>query len=232
MLHWLILILIPIAVALWAQARMKSTYARFSGVGASSGVTGAEVAEAILQRAGIQDVQIEEINAQLGDHYDPLNKRLALSSEVYHGRSIAALGIAAHECGHAIQHQIEYAPLYARSLAVGAVQFVNPILAFVPLLWIFLHINLHFIFMVMAIGYGVVMLFNLITLPVEFDASSRAKRILEGMNFIGTPEEISGVRQTLDAAGLTYVAAFVVTLGQFLYYLLPLLGGGNRRDSY
>jgi hypothetical protein len=230
MLHWLILILIPMGVALWAQARMKRTYARYSGMEAASGATGAEVADAILQRAGIHDVEIVEINEPLGDHYDPMNKRLVLSSQVFRGRSVAALGIAAHECGHAIQHQIAYAPLHLRTLAVGAVQFVNPIIALVPLLWIFLHLNPYFVFMLMAIACGVVMLFNLVTLPVEFDASSRAKRILQGMNFIGTPEEISGVRQTLDAAGLTYVGAFVVTFGQFLFYLLPLLGGGRRDD--
>src|ERR1700761_8928039 len=99
MLHWFILILIPLGIALWAQARVKSTYARFSGMEAASGATGAEVAAALLQRAGIHDVDIVEINQPLGDHYDPLNKRLVLSSEVYHGRSVAALGIAAHECG-------------------------------------------------------------------------------------------------------------------------------------
>jgi hypothetical protein len=228
MLHLIIFIGIPFLIALWAQARVKSTFARFSGIEATSGATGAEVAAAILERAGIHDVEIAGIDETLGDHYDPLNKRLVLSTDVFHGRSIAALGIAAHECGHAIQHQIAYAPLHWRMAAIGAVQFVNPLLTAVPVAFYFLHLNYYYMLVLMSIGYGVIMLFNLVTLPVEFDASARAKRILAGMNFIGTPQEVAGVRQTLDAAGLTYVAAFIASIGHLLYFLLPLLGGGRR----
>lgn len=217
-------------ISLVASWHVKSTYNKYSQVGASSGATGAEVAYAILQRAGIHDVEILEHDEMLGDHYDPTNKRLVLSSQNYHGRSLAALGVAAHECGHAIQHQIAYAPLTWRMASIGAVNFVNPLLMFLPLLSIFGIVNWYYAILGMAIGTGVIMLFSLITLPVEFDASNRAKAILQGMGFIGTPEEMHGVKATLDAAGWTYVAAFLVALIQFLYYLLPLILGGRSRD--
>lgn len=217
-------------ISLWAQAHVRSTFQRYSQIAASSGATGAEVAAAILQRAGIADVEIVELDQTLGDHYDPMNRRLVLSSENFHGQSIAALGVAAHECGHAIQHKIAYAPLHWRMAAVGAVNFVNPLLGMMPLL-LFMHLMPYrSFFLFMSIALGVIMLFNLITLPVEFDASARAKAILPAMGFIGTQEELAGVRKTLDAAGWTYVAAFVISLATFLYYLLPLLTGGSRDD--
>jgi Zn-dependent membrane protease YugP len=215
-------------ISLAASMHVKSTYRRYSQIAASSGATGAQVADAILQRAGINDVEIVEINEMLGDHYDPMHKRLVLSSDNYHGRSLAALGVSAHECGHAIQHQIAYGPLAWRMASIGAVNFVNPLLMFLPLLSIFGLIPGYYAMLGMAIGMGVIMLFSLITLPVEFDASNRATAILEGMGFIGTPDEIAGVKKTLNAAGWTYVAAFLIALIQFLYYLLPLLMGGRR----
>jgi Zn-dependent membrane protease YugP len=221
---------VTMLISIAASMHVKSTYNRYSQVGASSGATGAEVASAILQRAGIHDVEILEHDEMLGDHYDPMNKRLVLSSQNYHGRSLAALGVAAHECGHAIQHQIAYAPLTWRMASIGAVNFVNPLLMFLPFLS-FLHIiPFYWAMLGMAIAMGVIMLFSLITLPVEFDASNRAKAILQGMGFIGTPEEMHGVKATLDAAGWTYVAAFLIALIQFLYYLLPLILGGRSRD--
>ncbi len=217
-------------ISLWASARVKGTYARYSQVEASSGVTGAEVASAILQRAGINDVEIVEMDEMLGDHYDPIHQRLVLSSQNYHGRSVAALGVSAHECGHAIQHKIAYAPLQWRMAAIGAVSFVNPMLMWLPFLAIFHLIPGRTVLLLMSLSMGVIMLFQLITLPVEFDASNRAKQILPSMGFIGTEEEIKGVRKTLDAAGWTYVAAFITSLAYFLYYLLPLLLGGRRND--
>ena len=217
-------------ISLWASARVKGTYARYSQVEASSGVTGAQVASAILQRAGINDVEIVEMDEMLGDHYDPIHKRLVLSSQNYHGRSVAALGVSAHECGHAIQHKIAYAPLQWRMAAIGAVSFVNPMLMWLPFLAIFHLIPGRTVLLLMSLSMGVIMLFQLITLPVEFDASNRAKQILPSMGFIGTEEEIKGVRKTLDAAGWTYVAAFITSLAYFLYYLLPLLLGGRRSD--
>lgn len=219
-----------LAISLWASARVKSVYHRFSQVPASSGASGAQVAAAILDRAGIHDVEIVPHDELLGDHYDPIHKRLVLSTQNYHGNSLAALGVAAHECGHAIQHKIAYAPLHWRMAAVGAVNFVNPMVSFLPLLGMIGFLPWKSVMFFMAIGMGVIMLFNLITLPVEFDASRRAKEILAGMGFIGTPEEIAGVRKTLDAAGWTYIAAFLTSLAYFLYYVLPLLLGGRRDD--
>lgn len=230
MFFFLLFFGVTMLISIAAQWHVKSTYARYSQIGASSGATGAEVAHAILQRAGIDDVEIVAIDGRLGDHYDPINRQLVLSVETYQGRSLAALGVAAHECGHAIQHKIAYAPLHWRMAAVGTVNFVNPMLMFLPLLSVFGRIPGYTVLMLMATGMGIIMLFNLITLPVEFDASDRAKAILPAMGFIGTPEEIAGVRKTLDAAGWTYVAAFIVSLLYFLYYLLPLLLGGRSRD--
>ncbi len=218
------------AISLWASWRVKRVYNRYSQVAAASGATGAEVAAAILDRAGIHDVEIVSHNEMLGDHYDPTNKRLVLSEQNYHGNSLAALGVAAHECGHAIQHKIAYAPLTWRMAAVGATNFASQIVMFLPLLGLFTSLNYYAIGWMMAIAWGVIMIFNLITLPVEFDASNRAKQILGGMGFIGSEEEMSGVRKTLDAAGWTYVAAFITSLAYLLWHLVPLLLGGRRDE--
>lgn len=218
-------------ISLWAAARVKSVYHRYSQVPASSRATGAEVAAAILQRAGIRDVEIVAQEGMLGDHYDPTHKRLVLSLENFQGNSVAAFGVAAHECGHALQHQQAYGPLHWRMASVTATNFASQIVMWLPLLGMFTGaINWHTASWVMAAAWGVIMLFNLITLPVEFDASARAKRVLAEMGFIGTDEEIAGVRKVLDAAGWTYVAAFVTSLGYMLYHLLPLLLGGRRSD--
>ncbi len=218
------------AISLWASWRVKRVYNRYSQIPAASGATGAEVAAAILDRAGIHDVEIVSHNEMLGDHYDPINKRLVLSDQNYHGNSLAALGVAAHECGHAIQHKVAYAPLNWRMASVGATNFASQIVMFLPILGFFTSISYSTIGWFMAAAWGVIMLFNLITLPVEFDASNRAKQILGGMGFIGTEEEMSGVRKTLDAAGWTYVAAFITSLAYLLWHLLPLLLGGRRDD--
>jgi Zn-dependent membrane protease YugP len=212
-----------------AMVRLKSVYARWSQVPARSGATGAQVAAAILDRAGIRDVEIFAHDEMLGDHYDPLHKRLVLSQQNYHGNSIAALGVAAHECGHAIQHQIGYGPLHLRMLAVGATNISSQIVMWLPLLGMFTGFLYQALWLT-AIAWGVIMLFNLVTLFVEFDASRRAKLILNQMGFIGTEEEIGGVRQTLDAAAWTYVAAFLTSLAYFLWHILPLLTGGRRSD--
>jgi len=154
-----------------------------------------------------------------------------LSTENYQSSSLAAIGVAAHECGHALQHQQAYAPLHLRMAAVGATQFASQIVMWLPILGMFTHwISPYTGFTIMAAGWGMIMLFNLITLPVEFDASNRAKRVLGEMGFIGSDEEMTGVRKVLDAAGWTYVAAFITSLAWMLYYLLPLLLGGRSRD--
>jgi Zn-dependent membrane protease YugP len=216
------------ALSLWATWRVKAAYTKYSQVPASSGMTGAQVAARIMEASGIYDVEIVESNEMLGDHYDPAHKRLVLSTGNFHGASTAAVGVAAHETGHAIQHQIAYAPLNMRMAAPGLAGYANMAVAFLPIVG-FMTGLLRPMLLIMCIAWGVIMLFNLVTLPVEFDASNRAKKVLIKMGFIRGPAEVAAVNQVLNAAALTYVAAFLTSLGYLLYYLLPLLSG-NRRD--
>jgi len=226
----IILFVATLALSLWASWRVKHVYRRYSEVGAASGATGAQVAAAILRDADIHDVEIAEHDGMLSDHYDPRHRRLVLSSMNYHGRSLAALGVAAHECGHAIQHKIAYAPLHWRMAAVGVTTFASQIVMWLPLIGIFTGLLSPVTGgLIMAVAWGVIMVFNLITLPVEFDASRRAKAILSSMGFIGTNAEMAGVKKTLDAAAWTYVAAFITSLAYLVWHLLPLLMG--RREE-
>lgn len=228
----ILLFVFTMALSLWATWRVKRTVQKFSEVPAAGGHTGAETAAAILRAAQIRDVQIVEEEGFLGDHYDPTNKRLVLSSENYHGTSTAALGIAAHECGHALQHKVAYAPLEMRMAAVGVTNYANMAVTFLPLLGMFTGlIAPRTGLLLMAVAWGVIMLFNLITLPVEFDASSRAKVILGQMGFIRQGAEADAVNKVLNAAALTYVAAFITSLAYFLWHLLPLLLGGRSSDD-
>lgn len=219
-----------LGLSLFASHRVKRVYRRFSEVPASSGATGAQVAAAIMRDAGIHDVEIVEHPGELTDHYDPRHKRLVLSSMNYHGRSLAALGVAAHECGHAIQHQVAYGPLHWRMAAVGVTNIANKVVLFLPLIGMFTGLVQPITgALFMAVAWGIIMLFNLITLPVEFDASRRAKALLGRMGYIGTGPEMAGVRQTLDAAAWTYVAAFITSFAYMIWHLLPLLAG--RREE-
>jgi Zn-dependent membrane protease YugP len=222
-LGWL-LFLGTLGISLWASWRVKAAYAKYSQFPTSSGLPGAEVAARIMQAVGIRDVEIVESNEFLGDHYDPINKRLVLSSQNFQGNSCAAVGVAAHETGHAIQHQTAYLPLNWRMAATHSVGYANMAVVFLPFLGIMTGM-LRQMLLLTCIAWGVIMLFNLITLPVEFDASNRAKRILREMGFIRTEGEATAINRVLDAAALTYVAAFLTSLGYLLYYLLPLLGG-------
>lgn len=223
---WVILVIVPMLLGLWAQVRVKSAFNRWGQVRATSNVTGAQAAREILSAANIRDVEVVEINDMLGDHYDPSNKRLCLSSDVYNTPSVAALGIAAHECGHAIQDQKAYAPLKWRMAVVPVTQICSNMLPFIFLGSLFFGI---FKLALLAVAvYLVLTIFQLITLPVEFDASRRAKIILQQMGMIQPGEEAAGVNKVLDAAALTYVAAFVASLGTLLYYLMILLGNRDR----
>lgn len=225
----LLLFLLTLAIALLAQWHVKRMYHRYSRVPAAAGHTGAEVARELLRTAGIGDVSIHEREELLGDHYDPLRKRLVLSSANYHGTSLAAIGVAAHECGHAIQHKQAYAPLHLRMAAVGITSFASQIVLWLPLLGMFTgYLSTYTGVLVMAVAWGVIMAFNLVTLPVEFDASRRAKLVLGQMGFVQSPEEREGVSRVLNAAGWTYVAAFITSLVYFLWHLLPLLTGRDR----
>ena len=225
----LILFLITLAIGLLAQWHVKRTYARHSRTPVQSGHTGAEAAHAILRQAGITNVDIVEHEELLGDHYDPRHKRLVLSSANYHGTSAAALGVAAHECGHAMQHKQAYAPLQLRMAAVGVTSFASQLVMWIPLLGMFTGLLATKTgLLIMAVAWGIMMLFNLVTLPVEFDASRRAKLVLGKMGFIQHGSESAAVNQVLNAAGWTYVAAFISSLIFFLWHLLPLLTGRQR----
>lgn len=174
-----ILFIFTLVIALLAQWRVKRAYAWHSRTPVQSGFTGAQAAQEILRQAGITNVSMVEHEELLGDHYDPRRRRLVLSSANYRGTSAAALGVAAHECGHAIQHKQVYAPLEMRMAAVGVTTFASQLVMWIPLLGIFTgllapKVGLH----IMAVAWGVLMVLNLITLPVEFDASRRAKLVL------------------------------------------------------
>ncbi len=215
---WISLIIVPMILGLWAQARVKGAFGKWSRVAASSGITGAQAAREILTAAQISDVEVLEINDMLGDHYDPTRKRLCLSTGVYDSASVAALGIAAHECGHAIQHAKSYAPLKWRAAVVPLTQFASQILPFVIMGGFLFHMMQ--LITVGILCYLVLTVFQLITLPVEFDASRRAKIILQQMGMVRAGEEAGGVNQVLNAAALTYVAALVAAVANLVYLLL------------
>jgi len=215
--NWLLLIGLPLIIGLWAQMRVKGAFKKWGQVRATSNVSGAEAARQILAAAQIDDVDVVETNDYLGDHYDPTKKRLCLSTDVYNTPSVAALGIAAHEVGHAIQHAKAYGPLKARMAIVPATAIASRMLPFVILGGIFFQIT--GLITLGIICYLVLLGFQLITLPVEFDASRRAKIILQQMGMVQAGPEMAGVNRVLNAAALTYVAAFVATLGNLLYLL-------------
>jgi Zn-dependent membrane protease YugP len=215
--HWLLYIGIPLIIGIWAQIRVTSAFRKWGEVRASSNITGAECAREILEAAQIHDVDVVETNDFLGDHYDPTNKKLHLSSNVYNTPSVAALGIAAHETGHAIQHAKAYAPLKARMAIVPVTMVASQMLPFVILGGLFFHIT-----GLITLGiycYAILLVFQLITLPVEFDASRRAKIILQQMGIVQPGGEVVGVNKVLNAAALTYVAAFIAALGNLLWLL-------------
>jgi len=215
--HWLLYIGVPLIIGIWAQIRVKSAFRKWGEVRASSNITGAEAAREILQAAQIQDVEVVETNDFLGDHYDPTRKQLHLSTNVYNTPSVAALGVAAHETGHAIQHAKAYAPLKARMAIVPVTMIASQMLPFVIFGGLFFHMT-----GLITLGiycYVILLAFQLVTLPVEFDASRRAKVILQQMRIIQPGEEAVGVNKVLNAAALTYVAAFIAALGNLLWLL-------------
>jgi uncharacterized protein len=226
---WIGIFVVTMLLSLGAMAYLKSTFARASLVPVASGLTGAQTAARILQWAGITDVEIVEGQSFLGDHYDPLNKKLVLSPENYEGSSAANVGVAAHECGHALQHQQHYAPLQIRMSSVYATQFASNAVFYVMMASMFFHfVSPYVAIWIIALCFGIIMLFNLITLPVEFDASARAKVVLQQLGIVRAGPEAAAVNSTLNAAGLTYVAAFIGSLLQFLYYVMLLMS--ERRN--
>ncbi len=215
--HWLLYIGVPLIIGIWAHIRVSSAFSRWSKVRDSANITGADCAREILQAAQIHDVDVVETNDFLGDHYDPTRKKLHLSSNVYHTPSVAAVGIAAHETGHAIQHAKAYAPLKARMAIVPVTMIASQMLPFIIIGGLFFRIT-----GLITLGiycYLILLVFQLITLPVEFDASRRAKIILREMGIVQPGREVAGVNNVLNAAALTYVAAFIAALGNLLWLM-------------
>jgi Zn-dependent membrane protease YugP len=215
-------------LSLAASGYLKSVYARTSKIPIASGMTGAEAATRILRSAGISDVEIEQGDSFLGDHYDPTNKRLVLSPENYSGTSAANVGVAAHECGHALQHQQHYAPLHMRMGAVYATNFASNAVFYVVMASLWFHlISPHAGLWLVSICFGIIIFFNLITLPVEFDASARAKVVLQQLGIVRSGTEAEAVSETLNAAGLTYVAALIGAILNAAYWIFVFM---NRRN--
>lgn len=227
---YLLFALPGLALSLWAQFRVKSTFARYSQVQAQSGMSGAEAARELIRQRGVAGVRIEETPGALSDHYDPFHKVLRLSQDVYHGRSLAALGVAAHEAGHAIQHARAYGPLKFRSLLVRPANLGSNLGVLLAVVGMALQASS--LTLIGILLFSAAVLFTLVTLPVEFDASRRAVIALRELGMV-TPNEAGGAKAVLDAAALTYVAAALSAVLQLLYFLLRsgLLGGRRQSES-
>ena len=223
------LVVIGAVICLLASARVNSTFQKYSKMRTLQGVTGAPAAEQILRSAGIFDVRVERVAGNLTDHYDPKNKVLRLSDAVYAQATVAAVGVAAHECGHAIQHAKGYAPLKFRT-ALVPIANIGSILAW-PLILIGLLFNSQSSYLLIQIGilaFSAAVLFQLVTLPVEYNASNRAIHILEGSGMM-YGEEVGAAKKVLSAAALTYVASAAASILQLLRIIM-IFGGRRRRD--
>ncbi len=216
-LYWL-LVGPTFLLAMWASFKVKSTFARFSEVGVRTGMTGAEAAMAVARAGGANDVTVERHEGFLSDHYDPRSKTLRLSPDVYDGRSISSIAVAAHEAGHAIQHATGYAMLNFRSSMV-------PVTNIGSMAWVWVFIAGQFMQQPMLVNigillFGITVVFQLVTLPVEFDASSRAKAVLAASGIVTTQEEAIGVQKVLGAAAMTYVAGALSSIMTLVFLLL------------
>lgn len=223
-----LLVIIGVVLSLLASWKVKNTYHKYSRVRSMSGMTGAQAADRILREAGIYDVQIEHVSGNLSDHYDPRRKILRLSDSVYGSSSVAAVGVAAHECGHAIQHANGYAPLSVRSSLVPAANFGSMIAW--PLIIIGLFItssSSQILIWAGILAFSLSVLFQLVTLPVEFNASKRAVNILESTRIL-QEQELNYTRKVLSAAALSYVASAAAAILQLLRIMI--IAGGRRRD--
>lgn len=222
-----VLVLIGAVLSLLASAKVNSTYAKYSKVRSMTGMTGAQVAERILYQAGIRDVRIEHIRGNLTDHYDPSAKVVRLSDATYNSPSVAAVGVAAHECGHVLQHYEGYAPLKIRTALVPAANIGSKL--GIPLILLGLLLGSNPVLVNIGIWvFCLAVLFQVVTLPVEFNASRRAVQILDRQGIL-SGEEVRQCRQVLGAAALTYVAAAAASILQLLRLIL-LFGGRDRRD--
>jgi len=223
--HWWWFFLPGLLLGLYAQFKLNSTYNHYAQVPTESGLSGAEAARGILDSAGLENVPIEEVAGHLTDHYDPTKRALFLSSENFHGRSVAAVGVAAHESGHALQHKAAYFPLHLRMTLVPITNIASQAVYWIMLL----AMVMHFARLVWPaiIAFSIITLFQLITLPVEFDASRRAKEQLLRLGLVRR-EEGSAVGKVLGAAALTYVAAMVASLFDLLHFVM--IARNNDRD--
>lgn len=222
-----VLIILAFLISALVSAKMNATFSKYSKVRSYCGMTGAQAAQRILSSAGIYDVRIEHVSGKLTDHYDPSNKVLRLSDAVYGNTSIAAIGVAAHECGHAVQHARNYVPLSVRSAIVPVANFGSQLSW--PLFLAGLIFSFRPLLMIGILLFCAALLFQIVTLPVEFNASARALRMLDETGIMGK-QEIRGTKKVLRAAAMTYVAAVIGSLLQLLR-LLILSGAFRRRDD-
>lgn len=229
-LYWIVMG-VGMALAMFASARVKSTFAHYSQVRSRSGLTGAQVARAILQANGVTDVAIEPVPGTLTDHYDPSHRVLRLSEPVYHSNSVAAVGVAAHEVGHAIQHAHRYGPLQFRSAWVPVAGIGSSVGFFVMLIGLGLAATggAATVAWIGVALFAATTVFTLVTLPVEFDASKRALQTLSASGVLAA-DEVGDARKVLNAAALTYVAAAAASLLQLLYWVFQILGTQRRND--
>ena len=220
-----IFVLIGLIICLAASAKMRSTFSKYSRVRNHWGMTGREAAEQVLHRAGIYDVRVEHISGNLTDHYDPRSNVIRLSDSVYDSTSIAAVGVAAHEAGHAVQYAQDYGPIKLRGAIIPVCNFSSQISILLIILGFVLYSRP--LFAVGVILFAVATVFQVVTLPVEFNASRRAIRSLRDTNLLDE-QELRGAKKVLGAAAMTYVAALLVSIAHLLRYLL--LFGSRRRD--
>ena len=226
-IYYIILVLPAIIFAMWAQSKVNTTFNKYSKVGAMRGITGAMAAQAVLRANGVFGVTIEHISGNLTDHYDPKANVIRLSDSVFNSTSVAAIGVAAHEAGHAVQYAANYGPIRIRQAIIPISQIGSGLS--MPMILLGVILNSSMFLDLGILFFGLATLFQLVTLPVEFNASKRAMYALEQGNLL-YDEELSGAKKTLTAAALTYVAALAVSIAQFIRLLLIFGGRGRDRD--
>lgn len=221
--YYLLLVIIPLVLGIWAQAKVSSTFKKYKGTPSSLGYTGAQIARRILDENGLYDIKVEMVRGSLTDHYDPKTRVVRLSEEVYSSASVSAVGVAAHECGHAVQHANDYLPMKIRSAIVPVTNLGSKIA--VPLILVGVIFSFPSFTMIGLIGYLLIAVFQMVTLPVEFNASSRAMAVVGNMG--ADTQDRKNIKKVLNAAALTYVAALISAVTQFLYLFIRY---GNRRS--
>ncbi len=225
--YYLALVVPAIVFAMIVQARVKNVFSRYSQMTNRRGLTGADAASAILRRNGVYNVRIERISGQLSDHYDPREHVIRLSDAVYSSTSVASVGVAAHEAGHALQYQTGYAPIRLRSLIIPVTQIGSSLA--IPLVLIGLVLNSETLFAFGIVLFSLAVIFQIITLPVEFNASKRAIEVLGEGSYL-SEDELPGAKKVLSAAAMTYVAALAVSVAQLLRLILLFTGRSSRRS--